>query len=464
MQTFDLVVVGAGPGGYVAAIRAAQLGLQVALVEKDERLGGTCLNVGCIPSKALLESSELYAQARTHFAGHGLRVGDLGFDLEALHARRLRIVQELTDGIRLLMKKNKVTVIQGTGRLVAPDRVAVDGPRPDELAAPRVLLAAGSAPVQLPFLPFDGQVIVTSTEALAFDRVPGHLVVVGAGAVGLELGSVWSRLGAKVTVVEMMDQIVPAADHQLAKLLLKALKGQGMEFRLKTSVTGAEVKDGQATLALKDDKGATEALVADRVLVAVGRRPFPDALGLDAVGVALDERRRVKVNERFETSVPGVYAIGDLIAGPMLAHKASEEGVAVAELLAGKPGHVSYDAVPAIVYTAPELASVGLTEDEAEKRKVAVKVGKFYFKANGRAKALGDEDGLVKVVADAETDRLLGVHILGPRASELIAEAAVALELHASAEDLGRAVHAHPTLAEAIKEAALAVDRRAIHG
>lgn len=464
MQAFDLIVIGAGPGGYVAAIRAAQLGLKVALVEKDDRLGGTCLNVGCIPSKALLESSELLFAARTRFADHGLRVGEVGFDLAALHARKQRIVQELTDGIRLLMKKNKVTVIQGLGKLVASDRVAVDGPKPEALTAPKVLLAAGSAPVNLPFMPFDGQVIVSSTEALAFDRVPGHLVVVGAGAVGLELGSVWSRLGAKVTVVEMLDQIVPAADSQLAKLLLRSLKAQGMEFRLKTSVTAAEVKDGHATLSLKDDKGAVESLVADRVLVAVGRRPFPDALGLEAVGVALDERRRVKVNERFETSVPGVYAIGDLIAGPMLAHKASEEGVAVAELLAGKAGHVSYDAIPAIVYTAPELAAVGLTEDEAEKRGVKVKVGKFYFKANGRAKALGEDDGLVKVVADAETDRLLGVHLLGPRASELIAEAVIALELHASAEDLGRAVHAHPTLSEAIKEAALAVDRRAIHG
>jgi dihydrolipoamide dehydrogenase len=464
LQAFDLIVIGAGPGGYVAAIRAAQLGLKVALVEKDDRLGGTCLNVGCIPSKALLESSELLFAARTRFADHGLRVGEVGFDLAALHARKQRIVQELTDGIRLLMKKNKVTVIQGLGKLVASDRVAVDGPKPEALTAPKVLLAAGSAPVNLPFMPFDGQVIVSSTEALAFDRVPGHLVVVGAGAVGLELGSVWSRLGAKVTVVEMLDQIVPAADSQLAKLLLRSLKAQGMEFRLKTSVTAAEVKDGHATLSLKDDKGAVESLVADRVLVAVGRRPFPDALGLEAVGVALDERRRVKVNERFETSVPGVYAIGDLIAGPMLAHKASEEGVAVAELLAGKAGHVSYDAIPAIVYTAPELAAVGLTEDEAEKRGVKVKVGKFYFKANGRAKALGEDDGLVKVVADAETDRLLGVHLLGPRASELIAEAVIALELHASAEDLGRAVHAHPTLSEAIKEAALAVDRRAIHG
>ncbi len=463
-QSFDLCVIGAGPGGYVCAIRAAQLGLRTALVEKDAALGGTCLNVGCIPSKALLESSELFHAARSKLAAHGVQVGSVSLDLAAMQARKARIVKELTDGIAGLMKKNKVSVLRGRGELVGPTRVAVTGPEGarEELEARAICLATGSVPIALPFLPFDGKRVVDSTGALDFDTVPTHLCVIGAGAVGLELGSVWRRLGAQVTVVEMMPQIVPFADGQMAKTLQRALKEQGLELKLKTKVASAVVDAEGVTLTLVDAKDARSELRCDRVLCAVGRRPLTEGLGLERVGVER-EGARVKVDASLRTSVPSIYAVGDLVQGPMLAHKAEEEGVAVAELVAGKPGHVSYESIPNIVYTHPELAAVGLSEEQAKERGLEYRLGRFLFRANGRAKSLGEEEGMVKIIADAKTDRLLGVHIVGPRASEMIAEAVVAFELHASAEDLARTVHAHPTLSEIVKEAALAVDGRALH-
>jgi dihydrolipoyl dehydrogenase len=464
MDTYDLAVIGSGPGGYVAAIRAAQLGLKTCLIEKDQTLGGTCLNVGCIPSKALLESSELFVATRDGLAQHGVGVGAPALDLPTMMQRKDRIVSELTSGVAQLMKKNKVDVLHGRGRLLAADRVSVEGEGgTQELQARHVLLATGSISVELPFLRYDGQRVVDSTGALAFEHVPEHLIVVGAGAVGLELGSVWRRLGARVTVVEMMPQIVPAADGQMAKTLQRSLKQQGLDIRLKTRVMAADVDAGGVTLTLQDAKEQSEQLRGDRILVAVGRRPNSADLGLDAAGVALDDKGRVAVDEHLRTSVGTIYAIGDLVRGPMLAHKAEDEGIAAAETIAGRPGHVNYDAIPGVVYTHPELAWVGLTEVDAKEQGIDYRVGRFLFRANGRAKSLGQEEGMVKILARADDDRLLGVHIVGPRASDLIPEGVLALELGASAEDLARTVHAHPTLAETIKEAALAVGGRAIH-
>ncbi len=465
METYDVIIIGAGPGGYVCAIRAGQLGLKAALVEKDSALGGTCLNVGCIPSKALLESSELFHQARHGLSVHGIEPASVKLNLPQMMARKGSIVKELTDGIALLMKKNKVTVIKGTGILKAPGRVAVSGVEGErEIAAKAVVLATGSVPVQLPFLPFDGVRVVTSTEALAFDQVPQSLVVIGAGAIGLEMGSVWNRLGAKVTVIELLPRVAPFADAQMSTLLERALKAQGMVFKLNCKVSGAAAEGEKVTVNFQNDKGEAESVACDRLLVAVGRKPNSIAAGIREAGVELAEAGRVKVDGRFQTNLPGVYAIGDLIRGPMLAHKAMEEGVALAEILAGKPGHVNYDAVPNVVYTHPELACAGLTEEQCKEQGIPVRTGKFYFKANGRAKSLGSEEGMTKVIAHAETDKLLGVHIVGPRASDMIAEAVAVMEFGGSAEDIGRTCHAHPTLSEVLKEAALNVDKRAIHG
>ncbi|MBI5481123.1 MAG: dihydrolipoyl dehydrogenase [Deltaproteobacteria bacterium] len=464
MDRFDFVVIGAGPGGYVAAIRAAQLGLRTALVEKDATLGGTCLNVGCIPSKALLESSEQYHLARHGLGVHGVRCADVTLDLTTLMARKGAIVKQLTDGIPLLMKKHKVKVLRGVGLLRGTGRVTVRGADGEQdLEAGAVCLAMGSVPMQVPSLPFDGRAIVSSTEALSWGTVPGRLVVVGAGAVGLELGSVWSRLGASVTVVEMLPRIAPFADAQMSSVLERALKAGGLAFRLETKVTAATVDGDGVTVTLHGPKGE-ETLASDKVLVAIGRQPCTTTAGIVEAGVALDERGRVRTDERYLTSVPGVYAIGDLVAGPMLAHKAEEEGVAVAEIVAGKPGHVNYGAIPNVIYTAPELACVGLTEEEVKQSGAPYRVGKSLFRVNGRAKSLAAEEGQVKVIAHAETDRLLGVHIVGARASDMIAEAVMAMEFKASAEDLARTSHAHPTLAEILKEAALAVDKRSING
>jgi dihydrolipoamide dehydrogenase len=462
-------VIGAGPGGYVAAIRAAQLGMEVALVDKAPVLGGTCLRVGCIPSKVLLESSERYAQVRDGLGELGLRVeGEVRFDLAAIMARKDRVVKELTDGLALLMKKNEITVICGAGRLAGATEVEVtptgEAGEPTRIRGEALLLATGSAPARVPPLPLDGERIVTSTEALAFAEVPRRLVVVGGGAIGLELGSVWARLGSAVTVVELLPRIAPFADKQMSQLLQRALKKQGMEIRTDTRVTGAEAASDGVRVAISDGKGKAATLECDKVLVAVGRAPCAEGLGLDEAGIERDARGFVKVDDRFATSAAGVFAIGDLIGGAMLAHKAEEEGVAVAEILDGKPGHVTYEAIPSVIYTWPELAQVGLSEDEARERGHEVRVGKCHFKANGRAKSLGETEGMAKIVADAKTDRLLGVHVVGARASDMIAEAALAFELGASAEDLARSVHAHPTLSEILKEAALAVGGRAIHG
>jgi dihydrolipoamide dehydrogenase len=462
---YDLVVIGAGPGGYIAAIRAAQLGRSVACVEKRATLGGVCLNIGCIPSKALLDSSEYFTLARSRFIAHGIQIRDMGLDLSAMMARKDKVVQGLTQGVEYLFKKNKIAWVRGAARLAGQGKVAVKGATdaPQMLEAKAVLLATGSEPMSIPALPFDGVNIVSSTEALAFEKVPQHLIVVGAGYVGLELGSVWSRLGAKVSIVEFLPRILPATDAEIASLLQKSLVKQGLSFHLGTKVTGAAVQGGQVIVNAQRE-GKDVLFQGDKVLVAVGRRALTAGLGLAEAGVAVEERTgQVPVNENFETNVPGVFAIGDLIAGPMLAHKAEEEGIAFAERLAGKKTHVNYNAIPSVIYTAPEVAAVGLTEEQARESGRDIRVGKFPFSANARARCLDEAEGIVKVIADAATDRLLGVHIIGPRASDLIAEAVSVLEFGGSAEDIARTCHAHPTLSEAVREAALAVDKRALN-
>lgn len=461
MTNFDVLVIGGGPGGYVAAIRAAQLGLKTACVEKEEALGGTCLRIGCIPSKALLESSELYHEASHGFAAHGIKVGGVEFDLPGMHKRKDGIVSQLTRGVAGLFKKYHVERLAGMGRIVEPGRVAVKGAdgQESEYTARSIVIATGSVPTALRGVELDGDRIGTSTEALGYPEVPEHLVIIGAGVIGLELGSVWLRLGAKVTVLEYLDRIMAGMDSELAKKAKRLFEKQGMTVHLGVKVTGAR-RDGDGCVV---EYEGGEPLRCDRVLLATGRRPFTEGLGLQEVGVALDERGRIQVDEHYRTSVPGIYAIGDCIPGAMLAHKASEEGVAVAEYLAWGHCHVNYDAIPGIVYTNPEIASVGRTEDELKEKGVEYKRGDFPFTANGRAKALGHTDGFVKILADAETDRILGAHIMGPRAGDLIAELAVAIEFGASSEDIARSSHAHPTLAECIKEAALAVTGSPIH-
>jgi dihydrolipoamide dehydrogenase len=459
---FDLVVIGSGPGGYVAAIRAAQLGLRVGCAEKHLTLGGTCLNVGCIPSKALLDSSEHFAFARDHAAAHGIRTS-VELDLATMMKRKDQIVRELTKGVEGLFRKNQVTRFTGTGRIAAAGIVEVAGGQGTEaLVTERILIATGSRPAALPGIAFDGRRIVHSTGALALSEVPRRLLVVGAGAIGLELGSVWRRLGSEVHVLESMDRIVPGMDRASALMLQRALEKQGIKFSFGVSVRAAMVEGEhvRVTVALGGESREEE---CDVLLVAVGRRPFTEGLGARELGVRMDERGCIQVDETWRTSVSGIWAIGDVIPGPMLAHKAEEEGVAVAERMVGRAGHVAYECVPSVVYTWPEFASVGISEDEAKERGIEVAVGAFPFLANGRAKAMGEKDGQVKIVADARTDRILGAHIVGPRASDLIAELAFAMELGASAEDVARSVHAHPTLPEAVKEAALAVGKRAIH-
>jgi dihydrolipoamide dehydrogenase len=465
---FDLIVIGGGPGGYVAAIRAAQLGKSVALVEKRPALGGTCLNVGCIPSKALLDSSELYAQIKGHAGRHGVQVGDVKLDLPALMARKDEVVKGLTQGVGYLMKKNKIAVFSGTGRLAGPPegdvhRVAVKGQKEEVIHAKAVLLATGSESVSLPALPFDGTHVVNSDQAIAFDKVPQHLIVVGAGYIGLELGSVWSRLGSKVTVLEFLPRILPLSDGEIAEALHRSLVKQGLTFHLDTKVTRAGAQGGEVVVHASS-KGKELEFRCDKVLVAVGRRPYVTGLGLKELGVTIDEKTgKVQVDEDFETNVPGVYAIGDLIDGPMLAHKAEEDGVAFAEGLSGMKAHVNYDTVPSVIYTWPEVASVGPTEEQVKSSGREYRVGRFPFSANPRARCMDESEGLVKVIADAKTDRLLAVHVFGPRASDMIAEAVSVMEFGGSAEDVGRICHAHPTLSEALKEAALSVEKRALH-
>jgi dihydrolipoamide dehydrogenase len=465
-QSFDVVVIGGGPGGYVAAIRAAQLGLSAACVEKRPSLGGTCLNVGCIPSKALLTSSHHYEAANHEFAAHGIKIGKVELDLAALLARKDKVVSENTKGIDFLFKKNKVTRIVGAGRIAAPGKVEVmgDDGKKSEITAKHIIIATGSDVTPLPGVTIDEKKILSSTGALALPKVPKSLVVIGAGVIGLELGSVWRRLGAKVTVIEFLDRILPPFDAEIAKQAQRILTKQGMEFKLGAKVTAA--KSGKSGVALTIEPaagGKAETVEAEAVLVAIGRRPYVEGLGLAEAGVELTPKGFVKVDAHWQTNVEGIYAIGDVIGGAMLAHKAEDEGMAIAEMLAGKPGHVNYDAIPNVVYTWPEIASVGLNEEQLKEKGIAYKAGKFPFTANGRARAMNEMDGFVKVLADARTDRVLGVHILGPCAGDLIAEATLAMEFSASAEDIARTCHAHPALAEAFKEAALAVDGRAIH-
>ncbi len=455
-ERYDLIVIGAGPGGYFAAIRAAQLGMKVAVADRRATLGGTCLNVGCIPSKALLDSSELYALAQKQFARHGIQVQGVGLDLPVMLRRKDQVVKSLTDGLAFLFKKNRIDFFHGSAKLSGPGQVVVksaDGQAP-VLGAKAVLLATGSEPAALPSLPFDGSSIVSSTEALAFERVPEHLIVIGAGAIGLELGSVWARLGARVTVLEFLPRILATMDAEIAGAAHKSLTKQGLAIHLDTRVLEATAQGGQVAVRA-ERKGERLTFQGDRVLVAVGRRPCTAGLGLEELGIALSERGGfIKVDDRFQTNVPGIYAIGDVIGPPMLAHKAEEEGMALVEKLAGHAAHVNYLAIPSVVYTHPEVASVGLTEEQVKESGKEYRTGKFPFSASGRAKCLDETEGLVKVLADAKTDRLLGVHIFGPRASELIAEAVTALEFVASAEDVARICHAHPTLSEAVAEAA----------
>ncbi len=452
---FDLIVIGAGPGGYVCAFRAAQLGLKVALIEKRATLGGTCLNVGCIPSKALLASSEHYVFAKLHAAEHGVKLGSVELDLAVLLKKKDAVVTKLVGGVAQLAKARKVTVITGAASFVSAHTVAAGD---QHLTAKNIVIATGSTPVELPFMKFDGQEIVSSDHAIAFSAVPKKLVVVGGGVIGVELGSVWARLGADVTVVEFLPKIIATYDDDIVRNFTRIIQKQGLKIEVGARVTG------YANGILTAERGAEKlSFAADKVLVAVGRRPFTDSLGLEKAGVQLDEKKRIKVDAHLKTTAPGVWAIGDVVAGPMLAHKAEEDGVAVAEWIAGKAGHVNWDLVPGIVYTDPEVASVGLGEDAAKAAGIAINVGRFNFAANGRAIAADATDGYVKIIADAKTDKILGAQILGRNAGELISEIVTHMEYGGSAEDLGRTIHAHPTMSEAVKEAGLAVSKSAIH-
>jgi dihydrolipoamide dehydrogenase len=468
MDSFDLIVIGAGPGGYVCAFRAAQLGLKVALVEKRATLGGTCLNVGCIPSKALLHSSEHLVWARHHAKDHGIKLGSVEIDLPAFMKRKDDVVTKLVGGVGQLAKARKITVLNGAAEFVGPKRIRVtpseprtQNPEPKtaaEYTAANIVIATGSAPVELPFMKFDGKTVVSSDHAIAFDAVPKKLVVVGGGAIGLELGSVWARLGSEVTVVEFLPKIVATYDDDIVRNFTRILQKQGLKIEVGAKVTGFAKNELTA-----EREGTKLEFPADKVLVSVGRRPFTDGLGLEKAGVQLDEKKRVKVDDHLRTTAAGVWAIGDVVAGPMLAHKAEEDGVAVAEWIAGKHGHVNWDLVPAIVYTAPEVASVGLGEDAAKAKGIAVNIGRFNFAANGRAIAAGVTDGYAKIIADAKTDKILGAQILGHNAGELISEVVTHMEYGGSAEDLARTIHAHPTMSEAVKEAGLAVSKSALH-
>ncbi|MDH4983336.1 dihydrolipoyl dehydrogenase [Hyphomicrobium sp. D-2] len=465
MATYDLIVIGAGPGGYVCAIRASQLGMKVAIVEKRPRFGGTCLNVGCIPSKALLHASELYDEAGHAFADMGIEVKPK-LNLPQMLAFKDDAVKGNTEGVAYLMRKNKIDHFHGTGRILGPGRVEVTfiNGEQQEVDATSIVIATGSDVAQLPGIEIDEKAIVSSTGALSLEKVPKRMVVIGAGVIGLELGSVWRRLGSEVTVVEYLDRILPGNDLEVAKQLQRLLEKQGMAFKLGHKVTGVKKNGAAQAVSIEPAAGGdVDTLAADVVLVAIGRVPYTRGLGLSEAGVQLDKRGRVEVDAHYQSNVPGIYAIGDVIKGPMLAHKAEDEGVALAELLAGQAGHVNYGIIPAVVYTSPEVASVGKSEEELQAKGVAYNVGKFPFTANGRAKANKQTDGFVKVLADAATDRVLGVHMVGANASEIIAEAAVLMEFGGSAEDLARTCHAHPTLTEAVKEAALAVEKRAIH-
>ncbi len=467
-NAYDVVVIGSGPGGYVCAIKAAQLGLKTAVIEKRATFGGTCLNVGCIPSKALLHASEMFAEAGHKFDALGVEIAAPKLNLDKMMAHKDATVKSNVDGVQFLFKKNKIDTFSGTGRVIGEGKVAVrdeDG-KETEIEAKNIVIATGSDVAGIPGVDvaFDEKVIVSSTGAIALAKVPEHLIVVGGGVIGLELGSVWARLGAKVTVVEFLDTILGGMDGEVSKQFQRMLAKQGITFKLGAKVTAVDKDKRGAKVTFEPVKGGdAETLDADVVLVATGRKPYTEGLGLEEAGVVLDERGRVEVNSHFQTSIPGVYAIGDVIRGPMLAHKAEDEGVALAEIIAGQAGHVNYDVIPGVVYTSPEVASVGKTEEELKKAGVAYKAGKFPFSANGRARAMLATDGFVKVLADAATDRVLGVHIVGFGAGEMIHEAAVLMEFGGSSEDLGRTCHAHPTMSEAVKEAALATFDKPIH-
>ena len=464
MEDFDLIIIGAGPGGYVAAIRAAQLGMKVACIEKETSLGGTCLNIGCIPSKALLNSSEKFVEISNHLAEHGIKTSKVDLDLDVLMQRKTKIVKKLTTGIGFLFKKNKITHIPGSASFVDTKTVSIkNGKQEITASAKNFIIATGSSSIEIPNIPIDEKQIVSSTGALSLTKVPKSLLVIGGGYIGLEMGSVWSRLGSKVTVVEALDRIVPTMDGEIAKEFMKMLQKQGIEFKLSHKVISAKSgKSGvDVEMATSDKKAIKENY--EVVLMSVGRKPNTEGLNLDALGIDLDERKRIKTDKNFKTNVENIYAIGDVIDGPMLAHKAEDEGMAVAENIVGQSGHVNYETIPGVIYTTPGVASIGKTEEQLKEKNINYKIGKFSFMANSRAKAIDDSEGFVKILADKKTDKVLGAHLIGPHAGELIAEIGIAMEFGASSEDIARTCHAHPTFSEAVKEAALSVDKRAIH-
>lgn len=470
LENYDVVIVGSGPGGYVAAVKAAQLDMKVACIEKEPRLGGVCLNVGCIPSKALLDSSEYYHLAKDQFAAHGIKTGRVSLDLATMMDRKEKVVQELTDNVKRLLEGHKIDIIHGTARLAGPDRIEIRqngrGKQKSEqlnLQAKAIILATGSEPVPLPDLDFDGRQIISSSEALKLDKVPKHLGIVGGGYIGLELGSVWLRLGAKVTVVEMLPKIATGLDGQVGRKLQRVLKRQGIDFKLQTKVTGAKVSGSNVKVNLETKKG-TENLTCSPLLISVGRRPLTRGLGIKELGIKTDpETGHLLVDPAYRTSIPSIHAIGDLVPGPMLAHKASAEGIAAVECIAGKAGEVNYDAVPAVIYTWPEVASVGLTEEQIRDRQIPYCTGTYPFAGAGRARCMGETEGFVKVIAHQKTDRILGIHIIGPRAADMIAECVLAIEFGAGTEDIARTIHGHPTFAEALQEAAMVAQKCSIY-
>tara|TARA_Y100000817_G_scaffold311075_1_gene302668 strand:+ start:47 stop:1450 length:1404 start_codon:yes stop_codon:yes gene_type:complete len=464
-ENFDLLVIGGGPGGYVCAIRAAQLGLKTGCIESRGTLGGTCLNIGCIPSKSLLNSSELFSKAKNNFANIGIETGNIKLNLKKMMTNKSKSVQILTKGVEFLFKKNKVTYIKGKGVLFSKNDVVVyqDGKK-KSYKAKNIVIATGSSSSSLPGIKMDEKYIISSTEALSLEEVPKNLVVIGGGYIGLEMGSVWARLGSTVTVIEFLDHIIPGMDREISNEFEKILRKQGIKFELNSKVIKVKSNNNKVKVEFKNNKkNSNESLECDRVLVSVGRKPYTEGLNLSKIGVKKDDKGRIEVNKTFQTSVENIFAIGDVIKGPMLAHKAEEEGIAVAEILAGQSGHVNYDVIPGVIYTSPEVAAVGKTEEELKKLKINYKVGKFPFLANSRAKVNNESDGFVKILAESNTDKVLGVHIIGPHCGDMIAEMALAMEFGASSEDIARTCHAHPTHTEAIKEAALAVDKRPIH-
>jgi dihydrolipoamide dehydrogenase len=463
---FDIIVVGGGPGGYVASIRAAQLGFNVAIVEKRKGLGGTCLNIGCIPSKALLDSSELFHQATHNFTHHGIDISSIKLNLKQMMARKDDVVNATVTGVDYLMKKNKITRFEGAGTFVDQNTIQIDdGKNKSTITGKYIIIATGSEPAPLSFAPFDDKHILSSTEALSLKEVPNHLIIIGGGVIGLEIGSIYGRLGAKVSVIEFLPSIIPAMDAQIARTLQKSLRALNFRFHLSTKVTAVKPgKNGVTTVSAEDKKGEKLSFTGDVVLVSIGRRPYTSGLNLDTVGIKTERSGCIKTNKNLQTDCDNIYAIGDVVAGPMLAHKAEEEGVAVAEFIAGEKPEINYDVIPGVIYTWPEVASVGKTEEELKKASIAYNVGSFPFKASGRARALGDLDGFIKVLSDSKTDEILGVHMIGPRCSDMIAEAVVAMEFKATAEDIGRICHPHPTFTESLKEASLmATANRALH-